>query len=101
YRGLLGVTDDVVHRDNAHAARLLHDHGLVQVRPGTAEWVRSAIYASFPLVATAVNGDDAAFSRACERLDRCLAPSWPRELTPCNWETVRSRLSHAWLALLR
>jgi hypothetical protein len=100
YREIMRVADDVVRRDNEHAIRQLQGNAHVQVRPDASEWVRSAIYASFPLVAVAASGDDEAFGRACERLDTCLTPPWPRPLTPDNWEVVRSRLSHAWLALV-
>lgn len=100
YRDILNVGRDAVGADNAHAASRLQGDALVRVRPDTSEWVRSAIYASFPLVARAAAGDERAFANACDRLDECLTPPWPRELTPDNWEIVRRRVAHAWLALV-
>jgi hypothetical protein len=100
YRDIMSAADSAVRRDNEYASRQLRSNAHVRVRSNVSDWVRSAIYGSFPLVAAAAAGDGDAFVRACDRLDACLTPPWPRTLTPANWELVRRRLSHAWLALV-
>jgi hypothetical protein len=100
FGSLLGQDDGARCADNRAAADALagRDGAHVLARPSGS--VRHAIYAAFPLLASALDGDAGAFAHAADRLESCLTAPWPRELTANHWNQVRQRATDAWLALV-
>ena len=100
FADLMSGSPTEIEGDNAFARGQLEDDAIVRVLPLPKAPVRATIYGVFPEIAAARLGDSAAFRRACERLEACLTPPWPRDLSTDNWELVRGRVAHAWLALV-
>ncbi len=86
--------------DNRAATHALAGRDGAQVLVHPMGSVRHAIYAAFPLLAAALDGDAAAFAHAGDRLEGCLTAPWPRQLTTDHWNQVRQRATEAWLALV-
>lgn len=100
FGSLLGQDERARCADNQAATETLSGRNGAHVLARPAGSVRHAIYAAFPLLAAALDGDAAAFARAGDRLDGCLTAPWPRELTADHWNQVRQRATDAWLALV-
>jgi hypothetical protein len=97
---LLGQDDGARCADNKAAADALAARDGAHVLAQPKGSVRHAIYAAFPLLASALDGDAAALAHAAGRLEGCLTAPWPRELTADHWNQVRRRATDAWLALV-
>jgi hypothetical protein len=100
FGSLLAQDEHARGADNRAATSALAGRASAQVLARPAGSVRHAIYAAFPLLAAALDGDATAFATAGDRLERCLTAPWPRELTADHWNEVRQRTTEAWLALV-